>query len=131
MIDHFNEATRNRPEGDRPLDAAAIVIDLPSYVQQIKDEDAWQKNDRNAITVFKSEMIRHVVVALHPEAVLQKPAAEGVMTIQILLGRLQAQAGDLATTISSGQIITVAEKTPYHFKALEETSFLLTMGNPF
>ena len=49
------EATYNRPEGDREIDSPVLLIDIPDLIEQIKDENAWKENDRNAITVFKTE----------------------------------------------------------------------------
>ena len=60
-----NEATFNRPDGDRVLDGTYVFVDIPSYIRQIKEEKAWEKNDRNGITVFKSENITQVITVLH------------------------------------------------------------------
>ena len=32
MEEKYNEATINRPEGDRPIDSPAVLIDLPSFI---------------------------------------------------------------------------------------------------
>ena len=43
MKEKFNEATFNRPEGDRPIDSPLLTIDLPSLIKQIKNEDDGRK----------------------------------------------------------------------------------------
>jgi hypothetical protein len=123
----YNDSTPNRPWGERPLDAAMIVIDIPAFVQQIKSEEAWLKNDRNAITVFKTDHLRKVIVALHKDAIMAKPLAEGVMTIQIFEGRIRCHSEDQTIDVFKHQILTIHEGMPYEIKAIEETSFLLTM----
>ena len=40
-----NQATFNRPQGDRVIDASYVFIDIPAFVDQIKMEKAWEKND--------------------------------------------------------------------------------------
>ncbi len=130
MQEKHNESTPNRPFGERPIDALMIVIDLEAYMQQIKAEDAWLKNDRNAITVFKTDVMRHVLVALHKNAVLNKDAAEGVMSLQLMEGRLNCKVADEGCELTKGQIITVAEGMPYDISATEESCFLLTMSAP-
>ena len=44
----INDATINRPDGNRIIDAPAVSIDLQQFLTQLKDEKAWEKNDRNA-----------------------------------------------------------------------------------
>src|SRR5690606_19743096 len=63
-----NESTLNRPEGDRVLDAPYVFIDIPSYIDQVKQEKAWEKNDRNGITVYKSDRVTIVITALQAGA---------------------------------------------------------------
>lgn len=57
MEEKHNYATPQRPEGARPLDAAIIPIQLPKYIVQLKTEEAYHKNGKNAITVFKSDKV--------------------------------------------------------------------------
>jgi len=68
MEEKFNEATQQRPEGDRVMDAAIVTIDLPSFIEKIKQESPWKDKDRNAITVFKTNGMRIVLIALHAGA---------------------------------------------------------------
>ena len=63
-----NEATLNRPEGDRVLDAPYVFMDLDDFVKQLKDEKAWDKNDRNGITIFKTDNLTTVLTCLHKGA---------------------------------------------------------------
>ena len=59
-----NHSTGNRPEGDRILDAPYVFSDIPTYLEQLKSEKSWAKNDRNAITVYKSDKITIVIAIL-------------------------------------------------------------------
>ncbi len=83
-----NEATINRPEGDRPIDAPQLFIDIPAIVDQLKDEKAWEKGDRNAITVFKGGGLTMVVVALQKKAEIVDKAVEGFVTVQVIKGEV-------------------------------------------
>ena len=38
------DATLNRPEGERLIDAPFVFVDLQKYVEQLKHEDSWDKN---------------------------------------------------------------------------------------
>jgi hypothetical protein len=68
MNEKFTEATSNCTQGHRSLDAPLVTIDLCLFIAQIKDEDQWKKSYRNAITVFKSLVMRMVLIALHKGA---------------------------------------------------------------
>lgn len=54
MKEKFNNATTQRPEGERTIDAALVTIDMNSFIELIKKEKVWEESDRNAITVFKT-----------------------------------------------------------------------------
>ena len=124
-----NEATPNRPWGARPVDAPFIPIDLHAYTQQLMLEEAWQKNDRNAITVLKTDSITVVLVALHKEAEMIPGSFEGTgtFTLQVLDGSINFSTGDENLVVSRGQMVALHEHMPYKAIALEETICLLSM----
>ena len=82
----YNEATVNRPLGDRVIDAPIVVIDLEKYSQQLTDEDAWKKNGRNGITVLKTSGLTMVLVWLHNDTELIDNNIDGHITIQVIEG---------------------------------------------
>lgn len=122
-----NDATRNRPEGERIIDAPEVQIDIDKYVAQIKNEDAWQKNDRNSITVFKTDSLRIVIGGLHKGAEMLPHKAEGVMGIHVLEGTLDITTDQHNATIQADQIYVIHKGYNYRVVASEETIYLLTM----
>lgn len=124
-----NDSTINRPWGERPVDAPFIPIDLQGYAQQIMQEEAWQKNDRNAITLFKSEGTTVVLVALHKDAEMIPGSFQGtgILLLQVLEGLLHFSTNGEEVHISRGQMITLHENIPYKALAHEDTMCLLTM----
>ena len=127
MEERYNEATINRPEGDRPIDAPVVLIDLQNYISQIKDEKAWEKNDRNAITVFKSSKMRVVVVAMHRKAEMTTERPENILSIQVIKGKIRLTAGQNIEEVEKEQIVALHENIPYTIKALKKSIFLLTL----
>lgn len=77
MENKSNEATPQRPEGDRMLDAPMVEMDLNKLVLQIKNETAWEEADHNAITIFKSDLMRIVLMGMHENAELKTHGAKG------------------------------------------------------
>ena len=129
MTDKFNEATRNRPQGDRVIDADSVYIDLPTFISQIRSEESWQKNDRNSITVFKTNEMRIVLGGLHYGAELPPHKAEGMMSIQVIEGTLEVNTDTISDTLKKGQVIAIHKHNNYRMIAIEETIYLLTITN--
>ena len=124
----YNEATENRPQGHRPVDAPVVLIDIPSVIGQIKNENAWDTNDRNAITLFKSNKLRIVLVAMRKDAEMKTEKPENILSIQIIKGRIKLTAGDHTEEVSKEQVIALHENIPYNIIALKKTVFLLTVA---
>ena len=124
-----NDATYNRPAGERSIDAPSLVADLPSFIRQIKGENAWTKNDRNSITVFKTDDMRIVLGGLHKDAEMLPHRAEGITCIQVLDGVLEITTDELEETIGKGQLVAIHKGCNYRVIAQEECFYLLTISN--
>jgi hypothetical protein len=123
----YNEATHNRPEGDRPVDAPVVLVDIPTFIKQIKKEKAWKDNDRNSITVFKSGSMRIVLVALHKHAEMTTERPENILSLHLLNGHLKVKADSRSTEVEESQLIALHEKIDYTITAVKKSVFLLTV----
>lgn len=123
----FNEATPQRPEGDRLLDASMVSIDLPSFIEQIRQEPTWKDSDRNAITVFKTNGMRIVLIALHAGAEMIKHTAGGIISIQVLEGQIKITTDLQSVELGQGQMLALHKRIPHCVLAINETIFLLTL----
>ena len=128
MQEKFNEATQNRPQGERPIDSPLLLLNLPALTKQIKEEEAWGKNDRNAITVFKTTGMNIVLIALHAHAELKTHTAPGTISVQVLEGTIKFNTTDESLEIKKGQLLTLHAGVSHSVLAVEESVFLLTMG---
>jgi quercetin dioxygenase-like cupin family protein len=128
MNEKHNDATRNRPAGERVLDAPMVHVDLPAFIRQIREEETWSKYDRNSITVFKTADMRVVLGGLHAGAGMIPHKAEGMMSIQVLEGELKVNTGDMKTSVKAGQMVVVHKDEMYSITANEESIYLLTMS---
>jgi len=129
MQEKQNNATRNRPEGNRAIDSASIVIDIPAYTRQIKREETWLKNDRNSITVYKTSGLCIVLGALHKDAELPTHKAEGIMSVQIVEGMVEFMTDDMTAILRKGQMIALHKGVSYRATALEESVYMLTISD--
>ena len=124
----MNESTPQRPEGERTVNAALVSIDLPKFMEQIKTEPAWLNGPRNAITVFKSDRLRFVLIALHAGAEMPTHMADGMISVQVLEGSLRFGTDAETVQLAQGQLVVLHERIPHSVLALEESLFLLTLA---
>ncbi len=126
----FSTATIQRPEGVRIMDAPLVTIDIFSFIKQIKKEKKWKETDRNAITVFKTDGLRIVLIALHKGAEMVKHSAEGMISIQVLEGKMQFKTDLRSMKLGKGQMLALHEGIPHSLLAKKKTIFLLTLTTP-
>ena len=128
MQEKYNDATSNRPNGSRLIDASLIGIDIKEYINQLKDEEAWQKNDRNAITLFKSDNMRLVLAAFREGASMPGNTTSGTISVQVLDGHIKINSGLGQVELRKAQMATLHGEVPYSVTAMEESVFLLTIA---
>jgi quercetin dioxygenase-like cupin family protein len=126
----YNESTEIRPEGGRLLDATLVSIDIPDFINQIKSEPAWEKNDRNAMTVYKTDGMSIVLVALHEDAVMARHTADGIISVQVLEGKINFITDGQSVELEKGQMIALHKGEPHSVAAIKESVFLLTLAAP-
>ena len=126
MENKRNEATLNRPEGDRVIDAPYVFINTPQFIRQLMDEEAWQKNDRNSITVFKTSNMTMVLVCLHAKAVLKDNLVDGIVTIQVIEGVIKVTIPDGSVDMLAHQVIAFHQLVDHSIEALTDSVLLLT-----
>jgi quercetin dioxygenase-like cupin family protein len=125
-MSHQN-ATQLRPQGDRPLDAPLMLIDIPGYIDQIKEEDSWDENSRNAITVVKTDGFTMTIIAMKKGAELTDHKAEGRITVHVLKGEVEFTTSEGSSPLKEGQLITLTKAIMHTVKATEKSVLLLTI----
>jgi hypothetical protein len=88
MTIKINDATPNRPEGHRLIQAPVVQVNFNDFVKQLKTEKAWQTNDRNSITVYKAQGLTLVITALHGGAELNDLPIDGLLMLQVMEGSI-------------------------------------------
>ena len=124
-----NEATLNRPEGDRVIDAPYVVIDTDQFTKQIKSEAAWEKNDRNGITVFKTDNLTAVLTCLHKDALIKDNSVDSIFQVQVLGGKIRISTTDGDIELEGGQLIVFHPGVRHTIEALKKSTILLQTIN--
>ena len=119
---------RSEPAAGRPLDAPLLVFDLPALLAQVRQEPAYRTSDRNTLTLFKTDGMRLVLLALHAGAELKTHTAPGIISVQVLEGRLIFRTVEQATELAQGQLLTLHAGIPHSVTAVTEAVFLLTLA---
>jgi quercetin dioxygenase-like cupin family protein len=124
-ITHEIAIERNGQE--RVIDATMVHVNLPHFIKQIKEEETWHKNDRNAITLLKTNFLRIVLIALHKGAILKKHTVPQMLSVQVLEGKMRFITDVQTVELNTGDMITLYENIEHTVVATEETVFLLTL----
>ncbi len=121
-----NDATPNRPEGDRVTDAPYVLVNMHQYTEQLLREDAWEKNDRNAITVFKTPGYTMVLSAFKAGAVAPSNIVRGTTAIQVISGDFSIKLGSASTMLTAGSVMIIHEGKEHSIEALADSLMLIT-----
>jgi quercetin dioxygenase-like cupin family protein len=129
MPDILNNTTTFRQQGERQIDAPFIKLDLPFFIDEIKNEKKWLEGDRNAITLLKNTLMRIVLIALRKGAALKKHKAVGTISVQVLEGKMIFTTDTQSIELMRGEMITLHEGIMHSVVAKEDTVFLLTIAS--
>lgn len=124
-----NQATDLRPEGKRILDAPLVAIDINKFIENLRDEKTWKTSDRNAITVYKTEGMSIVLIAIHEGAVIPKHVAPGILSLQLLEGEISFTTDEESVNLTEGMMVTLHKSKPHSVTALKKSVFLLTVAH--
>ncbi|MEP6746317.1 MAG: hypothetical protein ABJB86_01255 [Bacteroidota bacterium] len=122
----INDATRNRPVGTRLIDAPAVLVNIEDYIDQLKDESAWKKNDRNGITVFKTPGLTMVLSAFHKGAEIKDLQLEGLLILQVIEGEISVKTENDALKVKKKQILVLHPESQQTLIAEKDTIILLS-----
>ena len=117
-----------RTSTTRKLDADLLEMDIHLFKKQIKQEDSWKNGDKNSITLFKTDAMRIVLIALHKGAELKTHTAPGVISVQVLEGKISFITARQSAELSEGQLLALHAGIPHSVFAQEESMFLLTIA---
>lgn len=121
-----NEATHNRPQGDRVLDAPYVMADLDERIDQLKSEDAWKNGDRNGITLVKNEKMTIVLTCLRKDAKIRDSQLDGILTIEVLEGKITLTTDADRLEIKERGLITLRANISHSIVADKKSTLLLT-----
>ena len=126
METKYNEPAINRPKGEGIIDAPFVFTDLKTFSKQVREEDAWKRNDRNEITVYKTDDFTMVLTWLHKGALIMDNLLGGLVSMQVLQGAIDFTVESGKTRVEKKQMITIHTGIMHTIMAVEDTLLLIT-----
>ncbi|MGB1037657.1 MAG: hypothetical protein ACPGYY_03350 [Bacteroidia bacterium] len=126
-MDKKIEATPQNPERERMLFAPLVQMNLRKYIKQLKKETAWQTQDQNTITIYKSDYSTVVLRGMHKKSERKLSSANGDVTIQVLRGKILISTEAKNFTLRRGQMIGIEANIAHSIVAKKDSFFLLTV----
>lgn len=123
-----NKSKDSTPESERNLNTPLAEMNLNEFITQIKSAPAWKNSDRNSVTLYKSESMRIVLFGMRGNAVLAPHKANGVISVQVLEGKIEFTAGQQTAQLEKNQMIALGENIMHSVRAVTESFFLLTVA---
>jgi quercetin dioxygenase-like cupin family protein len=111
--------------------AGVVRLNLIDAINQLKAEAAWSKGNINTVTLFKSDGLRIVLMGMQNHAQLKAHKSDGVISVQLLEGKINFITGEKQAFLERGQMIVLEPNMLHSVIALAESYFLLSMAtNP-
>lgn len=111
----------------RALKAPLLTFSIDKKIDQLKKETAWINGDRNAVTLQKNSNLRVVLISLRKGSSLQEHKVDGPITLFVLSGKMSFIAGKKTVKAKTNGLIVLEKTIPHDVKALEDTTFILTI----
>jgi quercetin dioxygenase-like cupin family protein len=122
-------ATKHPRPHPKPMAAPYLEFDIPSEVEQLYRETAWQSG-QNATTLVKFDDLRIVLTVLKAQSRIPVHQTEGRISIHTVAGHIQVRAQRRTFDLPSGRLLALDQRLPHDVEALEDSAFLLTIAWP-
>jgi quercetin dioxygenase-like cupin family protein len=119
------DALNRLPRLAEPL----LQIDLERELQQLRQEDSWQrKTGRSSKTLAKYPDFRIVLILMKGGTRMRQHRAEGRISIQPLKGQVCIHLTHRKVNLPAGQLLMLDCGVLHDVEALEESALLLTIS---
>ena len=125
-------SSRPHPASERPLHGPLQRFDLGAEVGRLMEEGAWQRGQRNAITLRKGEGMNVVLLVMKAGDRLEEHAAPGPFSLSVREGRIRFMvAEEVAEEVAeagSDTLLTCDAGVRHTVEALSDAVCLLTIA---
>lgn len=117
----------NKTAGATASNDVLSTYSLPELVQQLKQEDNWEKAGRGSKLLRKTNNIRLVLMVLKAGSEIKPHEAPGPITVHCIEGQIKFFAEENEVVLKKGEMLSLQEFVRHSVEAVEESAFLLTV----
>jgi len=121
-------SSRPHPGSERPLHGPLQRFDLGAEVGRLLEEGAWQRGQRNSITLRKGEGMNVVLLVMKAGDRLEEHAAPGPLSLSVREGSIRFMAGEEVAEAGSDTLLTCDAGVRHTVVALSDAVCLLTIA---
>ena len=114
MKSTFNENAWACHVPDRMMDEPFLVFDFKEITKKIRSEPAWQKGDRNALTLLKNANMSIVLIALKTKAEIIFHHSGKLASVQVLEGSVNFNMRENTTLLKTGALLTLHDQVEHN-----------------
>ncbi|HVZ35103.1 MAG TPA: AraC family ligand binding domain-containing protein [Polyangiaceae bacterium] len=108
--------------------AGGAAFDLAAIDREMRGEPAYLREGHTARTLVREPDLRIVLLAMQAGAHLAEHRADETSSIQALRGQGRLRLPDKLVNLPSGHLLVLERGLRHDLEALEESTFLLTIG---
>ena len=125
-------SSRPHPASERPLHGPLQRFDLGAEVGRLMEEGAWQRGQRNSITLRKGEGMNVVLLVTKAGDRLEEHAAPGPCSLSVREGRIRfmvaEEVAERVAEAGSDTLLTCDAGVRHTVEALSDAVCLLTIA---
>jgi quercetin dioxygenase-like cupin family protein len=125
-------SSRPHPGSERPLHGPVQRFDLEAEVGRLREEGAWQRGQRNSITLRKGEGMNVVLLVMKAGDRLEEHAAPGPFSLSVREGRIRfmvaEEVAEKVAEAGSDTLLTCDAGVRHTVEALSDVVCLLTIA---
>ena len=121
-------SSRPHPGSERPLHGPLQKFDLGAEAERLLEEGAWQRGQRNSITLRKGEGMSVVLLVMKAGDRLEEHAAPGPFSLSVREGRIRIMVAEEVVAEAGSDILLTCDAGVKHtVEALSDAVCLLTI----
>src|ERR671917_2058830 len=121
-------SSRPHPGSERPLHGPLQRFDLGAEVGRLMEEGAWQRGQRNSITLRKGEGMSVVLLVMRAGDRLEEHAAPGPISLAVREGRIRFSTPDGEIEAGPETLVACDAGERHAVEALEDAVCVVTIA---
>ena len=118
---------RLRPPPRERLAASIQVIDFAETSARLRAEQHCSASGHRQIAIVRHGPVSLILYAFEKNGVLKQHRAAGVVTMQVLAGRIEISAAGVIHDVKPGEVVALAPEVLHSVRALLVSDMLLTV----